>query len=315
MLKRCLIAFCALALAFAAYAQAQCTAPDPLAIPATGSAQSVGQIGANLVAQTFVVPGEESCLVLESVTVAVKGSNTDGALYVAIYSVDSAGIPASQIGSSTTIEQFTSSAYLAKTAVFSTPVPVAGGQQYAVVFSQPASSQGSHQYVLAAVQNSGGGYAGGKVWKRTASGGAWEAMDNRDIPMTITFACCPSTGCVYSQGFWKTHPTAWPEFETLNLGNVPYTPEQLQQIMWQAVTGNGLVSLAHQLIAAKLNVLNGAPDSAIAGTIAGADALIGDENVLAGGFLAPSMTSPLTETLDHYNNGTLPGGPPKCVEE
>ena len=40
----------------------------------------------------------------------------------------------------------------------------------------------------------------------------------------------------------------------LQLGNVTYNQQELLSILSQPVRGNGLVLLAHQLIAAKLNI-------------------------------------------------------------
>lgn len=125
--------------------------------------------------------------------------------------------------------------------------------------------------------------------------------------------------CTFSQGHWKTHgpiPTGnnsneWP-VNSLTLGTVVYTDLELLSILNASVGGNGLISLAHQLIAAKLNVANGADDSAIAATIAAADALIGGLVVppVGGGSLAPSATGALTTLLDDYNNGII--GPGHC---
>ena len=63
--------------------------------------------------------------------------------------------------------------------------------------------------------------------------------------------------CVHSQGYWKNHPSAWP-VSSVRLGNIIYTKTQALAILNQPAGGNGLVSLAHQLIAAKLNVAAGA---------------------------------------------------------
>jgi hypothetical protein len=61
-------------------------------------------------------------------------------------------------------------------------------------------------------------------------------------------------GCAFfTQGYWKNHPDAWP-LDTLTLGTVTYSKDQLLLILRRPVRGNGLVALAHQLIAAKLNV-------------------------------------------------------------
>jgi hypothetical protein len=114
------------------------------------------------------------------------------------------------------------------------------------------------------------------------------------------------SGCVFGQGYWKNHPDQWPVTE-LQLGNVTYTQEELLSILHQSVRGNGLVLLAHQLIAAKLNIANGTDPSCIEQTIADADALIGDLVVppVGTGYLAPSNVSALAETLDQYNEGLL----------
>jgi hypothetical protein len=141
------------------------------------------------------------------------------------------------------------------------------------------------------------------------------------------FATTEQGSC--TQGFWKTHgpepcvqgnnSDEWPT-NSLMLGNVVYTAAELCSIFQQPAMGNGLVSLAHQLIAAKFNLLIGAESSCILATIAAADALIGDLVVppVGGGSLEPSETSALTQTLDDYNNGLLcaPHGPcpPVSVE-
>ena len=120
-----------------------------------------------------------------------------------------------------------------------------------------------------------------------------------------------SQNCTFTQGYWKNHPAAWP-VNNLTLGTVNYTQVQLLQIFGQPVQGNGLISLAHQLIAAKLNIANGANSSAAAATIAAADAQIGALVIppIGAGYLAPSSTSAKTQILDDYNNGII--GPGHC---
>jgi hypothetical protein len=113
-----------------------------------------------------------------------------------------------------------------------------------------------------------------------------------------------------TQGFWKNHEDLWPPFCTpMLLGTVDYTKNQLLAIFNQPASGNGLISLAHQLIAAKLNFCNGSDPAPIEATVAAADALI-DGLVcppIGPGWIDPSVTSPLTEQLDRYNNGKLGG--------
>jgi len=132
-------------------------------------------------------------------------------------------------------------------------------------------------------------------------------------------AACPETSCTFTQGYWKTHgpiPTGnnsneWP-VTGLTLGTVAYTDLELQSIFDTPAGGNGLISLVHQLIAAKLNIANGADGTAVAGAIAAADALIGGLVVppVGTGFIAPKNTSSLNSTLTSFNEGAI--GPGHC---
>ena len=117
--------------------------------------------------------------------------------------------------------------------------------------------------------------------------------------------------CTYTQGYWKNHTSAWPS-GSIKLGTVTYTPAQLLSILNKSAGGNGLIILAHQLIAAKLNIMNGANSSAVASTITAADALIGGLICppVGSGSLSPSSTNSLATTLDNYNNGLV--GPGHC---
>jgi hypothetical protein len=101
----------------------------------------------------------------------------------------------------------------------------------------------------------------------------------------------------------------------VQLGSNVYDQEQLLSILHQPVRGNGLVLLAHQLIAAKLNIANGADGSCIEETLADADALIGDLLVppVGDGYLRPRDVSPLADILDDYNEGAL--CTPSCDRE
>jgi hypothetical protein len=131
---------------------------------------------------------------------------------------------------------------------------------------------------------------------------------------SVSISECPPTPCVRGQGYWKNHPDQWPVTQLL-LGNNAYDKEQLLSILHQPVRGNGLVLLAHQLIAAKLNIANGADGSCIEETLADADALIGDLLVppVGDGYLRPRDVSALTDILDDYNQGALCA--PSCDHE
>jgi hypothetical protein len=129
----------------------------------------------------------------------------------------------------------------------------------------------------------------------------------------------PVGGCTYTQGYWKTHGPVgcaaggnlneWP-VDNLDLGNVNYTAAQLCSIFRKTPGGNGLVALAHQLIAAELNVANGAalPTEA-SDAIDAANDLIGDLVVppVGTGFLSPDITAPLVAVLTAYNQGEIAG--------
>lgn len=112
--------------------------------------------------------------------------------------------------------------------------------------------------------------------------------------------------CVRGQGYWKNHPEAWPVTE-LQLGNVTYTQEQLLAILHEPVRGNGLLILAHQLIAAKLNIAAGADPSCIQDAIAEADALIGDLVIppIGDGYLSPREVGSLAGLLGRFNEGDM----------
>ncbi len=139
------------------------------------------------------------------------------------------------------------------------------------------------------------------VFCATALGGA-----SANSPLSVTLekgTTSQGRHCTFTIGYWKNHPSAWP-VSSLTLGSVSYSKAQLLQILGQPTVGNGLVSLAKQLIAAKLNLAMGADGSSILPTVAAADALIGALVVppIGSGHLAPSGCSGLTQTLDDFNN-------------
>jgi hypothetical protein len=138
-----------------------------------------------------------------------------------------------------------------------------------------------------------------------------------DVEIDEVAAVIPqqSLGCTFTLGYWKNHANKWPAQATpMTLGTVSYTKQQLLSIFNTPPAGNGLIQLAHQLIAAKLNIAHGANPTTIQATIAAADALIGGLVIppIGSGFLDPSVTSGLIDTLDTFNNGLTPNGPPHC---
>lgn len=149
------------------------------------------------------------------------------------------------------------------------------------------------------------------------------------LSTALAFACTDKYGstynpiteddCTLTQGFWKNHPAAWP-VQSVELGNRTYTKAEALQVFSQPVNGNGLVSLAHQLLAAKLNVASGSTN-VVATEIGQADAMIGAQVVppIGSDALPTSTTSALAQALDNYNMGVTgpghcdDGGKPECV--
>lgn len=103
--------------------------------------------------------------------------------------------------------------------------------------------------------------------------------------------------------------------DTLKLGNVEYTKDELCSILQESVNGNCLIALAHQLIAAKLNVANGATCECAVGSITFADRIIGDLVVPpVGSDTLPCNISGYIQALANYNEGIMDNCPPHCDE-
>ena len=132
-----------------------------------------------------------------------------------------------------------------------------------------------------------------------------------DTITCATLQCVGGSSCTYSQGYWRNHQNAWP-VTSLTLGTVTYQAAELMAILDDPAQGNGLVILVHQLIAAKLNIANGADPSAVQQAVTDADNMIGALVVppIGSGYLPPGQTGDLTETLTEYNEGTI--GPGHC---
>jgi hypothetical protein len=116
-----------------------------------------------------------------------------------------------------------------------------------------------------------------------------------------------SDTCPLSQGYWKTHGSAWPVSQ-LTLGSIIYQQDDLLSLLAKPVKGDASISLAKQLIAAKLNLANGTEETPVESVIASADTLIGASNLPMGvksrTALGRSMTQQ-SSLLDSYNNGKL----------
>jgi cysteine-rich repeat protein len=110
--------------------------------------------------------------------------------------------------------------------------------------------------------------------------------------------------CLFTAEFWKDHIVD-SQVVTLNLGETSYGDLGLRRILEEPAGGNGLILLAHQLIAAKANITAGADTAEISDELRDAEILIGDLVIPphSTGFLDPSVTADLTSALEDFNNG------------
>jgi len=122
----------------------------------------------------------------------------------------------------------------------------------------------------------------------------------------VTFAC------PLGQSLWKNHPDTWP-VTSLTLGSQTYTQAELLTLFGAPPRGDASVILAHQLIAAKLNIANGSNPVPIRSAIADADKLLSQffgklpYNVETSSSIGQQMVND-ANVFDRYNNGALTPG-------
>jgi hypothetical protein len=166
---------------------------------------------------------------------------------------------------------------------------------HALLPGSPAFNAGSNLLIPAGVATDQRGTGFPRIGGGTVDIGAFEIV------------ICPRP-----QGYWKNNPDAWP-VESLMLGEEVYTKAELLAILnTPAGTGRNAdasVIFAYQLIAAKLNIANGADASSVVGTIGEADDLLNG----LGGRLPLKVRSPSANgqlmlgygsTLDAFNKAT-----------
>jgi hypothetical protein len=127
--------------------------------------------------------------------------------------------------------------------------------------------------------------------------------------VTVTGNC--ATVCPQGQGYWKTHLALWPlavQNNGMTLGTVHYTYAQLMAIMgMNPAGGDKLLTLAHQLITARLNIANNVTNT-VATALADADAIIG--SLVVGvdqfGTPAPANWETVKNRLEAFNIATCP---------
>jgi len=136
-------------------------------------------------------------------------------------------------------------------------------------------------------------------------------------------------GCTYGKGFWKNHTGMGPQPDLVTdllpiwLGDEDdsssmevTTAEMAYNILQQHEYGhpsNGITKLYAHLLAAKLNIANGADDEDIAQTIMDADAFLGDYSWEHWGDLTHDQRQMVNDwkgMLEDYNEGVI--GPGSC---
>lgn len=158
----------------------------------------------------------------------------------------------------------------------------------------------------------------------TAGDGA--STDEAIVSVKVPELC--TQGCTYTQGYWKTHVdyAAKPQFSKKRDANWDLigadgedtlffaSGQSYIAVMWTPPQGNAYYNLAHQYIAAKLNVLSGAGTTpAVASAIAQAEAwFVGRSPATKVSGTARTTAISLAGTLGSYNEGAI--GPGHCSE-
>jgi hypothetical protein len=132
-----------------------------------------------------------------------------------------------------------------------------------------------------------------------------------EAPVTGSGDGSVNGGCTYTQGYWKTHPSAWP-VTSLTIGGVAYSEQQLLGLFNTAPAGDASLILGHQLIAALLNTASGAaPSAAVQQAINDAQTWMATNLGSSGhlpygvsaGSAAGQQATALTQSLDTFNSG------------
>ena len=162
---------------------------------------------------------------------------------------------------------------------------------------------------------------------------------NHAGPVQIYSGVCPGSGCTLTIGYWKTHAgftgrnadritpllpltLGCPPAQYAKGANVTNAIQAVSILTFAALSGgasNGLNKLAAQLLAAKLNIANGASHSVTFDqTIVTANAYLCSYGFNPGSWssLSKSIKSSINSvmgTIDTYNNGLLADNPSHCT--
>jgi hypothetical protein len=151
-----------------------------------------------------------------------------------------------------------------------------------------------------------------------------EGSDDWSVKVTVPCA----QGCTLTIGYWKTHGDrssprndagqtldVLAEAQPLTLGNLAVTNENVVSLLsFSGDPSKPINKLYAQLLAAKLNIANGADGSAVATTIANADTFLTGKQPNQNLTNTQKQTSvSLAATLENFNSGGI--GPGHCDEQ
>ena len=157
------------------------------------------------------------------------------------------------------------------------------------------------------------------------------AEDQSDMTLDAGMYEDTTGGCTWGKGFWKNHTGFGPQPDLVtdllpiwlgdeddSLSLAVTTAQMAYDILQQHEYGhpsNGITRLYAHLLAAKLNIANGADDEDIADTITDADSFLGDHDWESWGDLGHDdrqMVNGWKDMLEDYNSGDI--GPGSCDE-
>jgi hypothetical protein len=148
------------------------------------------------------------------------------------------------------------------------------------------------------------------VFRACANGDG--AADDSDWTITTMLFTDYNRNCTNGPMYWRNNRGAWYPVFTMTLGTVTYSKLELLDILDEQAEGNGLVMLAHQMIAVELNLAHGADPQDVEDALAQAHLLVGNLVVppVGSGYIEPTTASPITQVMDDYNQGVI--GPGHC---